>query len=436
MPDRRDLIQKVEVLASSSLTVTFSNISQNYTDLLIVMSTRDQATTNQYKSFNIRPNNSTSNLTSRSLYGIANTSYSDSLSEIRSYHPSSTSASGHFGNQTIYMPNYAGSGDKTFMLTYGSEAFNNSAVVGQVFGRWASSSPITSLVFTQGGGDSSGFTAGSTFYLYGITHVPIINGGEVTIRNGYKIHIFKNTSTLQVVESGNVECLVVAGGGGGGGGANSGGGGAGGMRTSRATLTPGIYTVSVGAGGPGGTDGVSGTDGSNSVLSAITSTGGGGGGTVGNTVGRTGGSGGGGGLYGAAGGAGISGQGNNGGTSQSGLGGRYSAGGGGGAGGVGGSGGTASVPTDGIGGAGLPSTIIGYENYYAGGGGGGSNFSAGGPVGGIGGGGQGGNSSPSNASTPGRTNTGGGGGGGASSNVLGSAGGSGIVVIRYPYDGN
>jgi hypothetical protein len=50
-------------------------------------------------------------------------------------------------------------------------------------------------------------------------------------------------------------------------------------------------------------------------------------------------------------------------------------------------------------------------------------------VGGAGGGGNG--SCGSSASTAGATNTGGGGGAGASANYAGSAGGSGVVIIRY-----
>jgi hypothetical protein len=94
--------------------------------------------------------------------------------------------------------------------------------------------------------------------------------------------------------------LVVAGGGGGGNGSNSrnGGGGAGGYRTSgygpsplrgtAAVLTPGVHTITVGAGGSASANGT------NSIFSSITSAGGGNGGpaTIGGGAGGSGGGGG------------------------------------------------------------------------------------------------------------------------------------------------
>jgi hypothetical protein len=86
----------------------------------------------------------------------------------------------------------------------------------------------------------------------------------------------------------------------------------------------------------------------------------------------------------------------------------------------------------GNGGTGIVSSITGSRLFYAGGGGGGTRFSA--PNGGIGGGGGGGNSATSLiVATTGTINTGGGGGGGCgTANVFGAAGGSGVVIIRYP----
>jgi hypothetical protein len=226
-----------------------------------------------------------------------------------------------------------------------------------------------------------------------------------------------------------VEYLVVGGGGGGGTGAtsanNGGGGGAGGYRSGTLNLSTGTsYTATVGAGGG------SHANGSDSVFSSITSTGGGRGGGLSPAVaGSNGGSGGGGGPAGA--GAGGSGntpstnpsQGNNGASGNPNS--PYQGGGGGGAGEAG--------NTDGLGhgGDGVANSISGSSVVYAGGGGGGADSSPG--VGGTGGGGTG---STVNAILPtaGTANTGGGGGGGASQGIYipGAAGGSGIVILKYP----
>jgi hypothetical protein len=53
-------------------------------------------------------------------------------------------------------------------------------------------------------------------------------------------------------------------------------------------------------------------------------------------------------------------------------------------------------------------------------------------TGGSGGGGNGCNAYDMISSTAGATNTGGGGGGGAAGGQLGSLGGSGVIVLRYP----
>jgi len=244
-----------------------------------------------------------------------------------------------------------------------------------------------------------------------------------------------------------VEVLVVAGGGGGGygesnvNGGGGGGGGAGGVIYSNSqSITPGsAITVTVGAGGAVlANSGSAGNNGANSVFGSLTAIGGGAGGGgdfEGSNAGATGGSGGGAGGDGTYGpsifSAGTSGQGFAGGARNGST--NRAAAGGGGAGGAGSSA-TALANGTGKGGAGGPGlgyNISGTFTYYAGGGGGGaSNNFASGVVnsdGGVGGGGSGGGASgPSN----GTANTGGGGGGGYGSNA--GAGGSGIVIVRYP----
>jgi hypothetical protein len=249
-------------------------------------------------------------------------------------------------------------------------------------------------------------------------------GGVVSYADGYTIHTFTGISgTFNVLSGGDMEYLVVAGGGGGGydGG---GGGGAGGMLTGTLTaVTPDSYTITRGGGGAAATEvGSKGGNGSNSTAFNLTALGGGGGGSK-SASGNSGGSGGGGGHPSTAGGQGQPGQGSNGGSSST-----TGGGGGGGAGGVGGN--SVINTSSGNGGVGLQSGISGTNTYYAGGGGGGS-YSHGGGSGGNGGGGGGGDNIE-NASQSGTPNTGGGGGAdGIASGPGASAGGSGIVIIRY-----
>ncbi len=274
-------------------------------------------------------------------------------------------------------------------------------------------------------------------------------GGTITTSGGYTIHTFTGSGTFTPTGSGQVEYLVVAGGGGGGGGWYAGGGGAGGYRNSTSGETTGgggsaesplavtaqAYTITVGAGGGGGANGTNGSAGNNSIFSTITATGGAGGASYA-TNGTTGGSGGGagasngGGTY-TGGAASSPTQGFAGGNSTTSS---TGAGGGGGAGAVGGDG-YGPGSHGGGGGAGLSSSITGSAVTRGGGGGGGASFSASGigGAGGAGGGGKGGDGATNN-NTAGTANTGGGGGGngGYSGGAApGSAGGSGIVIVRY-----
>ena len=319
-------------------------------------------------------------------------------------------------------------------------------------------------------------------------------GGTITTCGNCKIHTFTGPGTFTVCSisgsaaNNEVSYLVVAGGGGGGGGGTPGygrgGGGAGGFRESKSPLTP--YTASpldgrpnapnritvtatgfpiaVGGGGAGVPDNptsTAGTSGVNSTFSTITSAGGGGGGgdfTAAPTKALSGGSGGGEscapypGWVQTPGGAGNTppttpAQGQPGGNNGNGPRDNTSAGGGGGGATAAGTNGGTTPSTGhrgGSGGAGATTEITGSPVAYAGGGGGGGNLTPGTPNcganGGAGGGGQGGAyKSPGGvASTAGTVNRGGGGGAGAyycstNSNSTGSAGGSGIVIIRYKF---
>ncbi len=271
------------------------------------------------------------------------------------------------------------------------------------------------------------------------------SGGTESVSGGYRYHVFTGTGnhTLTVNTAGDVEVLVVAGGGGGGGGQyHSGGGGAGGLiyQAAYAVSVPSV-NVTVGGGGTAGVGFNRGGIGVDSVFGSLTAKGGGGGGTYNVGPGRDGGSGGGGaGNNNLTPGSSIaSGQGNGGGTGFSGT---YSGAGGGGGAGVGAVGLNGAATAGGAGGIGLEFpqfTGFGlghfgdpdFPGWFAGGGGG-SVFSGGTPGGGGKGGGGAGSTGNGENGDP---NTGGGGGGAertGTATYTGGAGGSGIVIVRYP----
>jgi hypothetical protein len=263
------------------------------------------------------------------------------------------------------------------------------------------------------------------------TKRPNAGGGDqikyVSTGTGFdEVHLFTTSGPFIALSPiTNAQILVVAGGGGGGrsGEANQwragGGGGGGGVTHNSDSLGAATYNVTVGAGGAasanvagqGNTGGDSSFGPKSGAATFVAKGGGGGAGHAAGTAssGTTGGSSGG--SSGSSSITSVSSQtvpqggsvyGNKGGNGTS-----YSAGGGGGATGAGAS--VTATYSGGAGGAGLSSTISGTTVIYGGGGDAGSG-------------------------TAGPVNTGkGGGGGGGPTTALGGAGGSGIVVISFPY---
>ena len=440
------LLDRIELNASAA-SVVFDNIPQTgYTDLKVVLSTRQSgaATT---ASINLTLNGSSSGFTYRALQGSGSSaaSFSGSTGYL-GQGDAATATANTFGNAEFYIPNYRSSNFKSISSDTVDENNATTAYAQMNAVLWSNTAAITSVSVVAGNGS---FVANSTFSLYGLAQVgttpaiaPKADGGNVIGTDGtYWYHAFLSNGTFTPQIGLTADVLVVAGGGGGqelGGGA-----GAGGLLTyTSQSLTATNYTCTVGAGGIGGYNvtGTVGGSGGNSQFGALTASVGGGGGGRYDINGGSGGSGGGGGRSNTTGGAGTSGQGFAGGNGLSGY--TTSAAGGGGATSVGGN---ATNPNGGAGGAGATSAFINSigtatgmgqlvsgSYYFAGGGGGGVQGSSGFGAGGNGGGGRGGSdvATPS-AGTAGTANTGGGGGGASGGNAVGGNGGSGIVVIRY-----
>jgi hypothetical protein len=418
-------------LTSSAASVTFSGIDQGYTDLRLVFT----GSASGSDDFQVQVNRDTSALYSRNW--LTSTGSAQAAGKTGSQTYMRFSQNGYLTtSRSKISADFLGYSNTTTFKSAISRADNVNTGLDLIKNIWRSTSAITSITCYL---PSASFAAGSTFSLYGIkSGAPQALGGDVVTTDGnYWYHTFNSTQTFTPLKTLSVDYLVVAGGGGGGYG-HGGGGGAGGLR-STVTATGGggslesatsvfggtNYTVTVGAGGAAATStSVQATSGSNSVFSSITSTGGGGGGSRLNGTGLAGGSGGGGSFY-SIGGTGTTNQGFGGGgtlnTSNPGSG-------GGGAGSIGATSGS-SAGVGGNGGSGVSTSISGSSVGYAGGGGGGANGSTNGSA--TSGGGGGGTTT----GTAGTANRGGGGGGGAfavDTQYAGAAGGSGIVIVRYP----
>lgn len=439
MPANYVLLERIELNASAA-SVTFSNIPQSgYTDLKLVMSTRAADSANNWYATKIQFNTDTtaSNYPYRVLYGFGSTVGSGTGNQYAGYIPSNARTANTFGNNEIYIPNYLSTTAKSFSTDTVTEGNGSSyEILGFWAGQWSGTAAINQIVLSP---DTGSWAQYSTFSLYGLAAVgttPVIApkalGGNIENDGTYWYHTFLSTGAFVPQTGLTCDALVIAGGGSGGSSSGGGGGAGGVVYAASRSFTATSYTVTVGAGAAAATNAsVSGTQGSNSSLDSMSAIGGGFGSAYG--TGASGGSGGSGGGGGQALSGGSSTQ--TSGTGFTGYG--YAGGTGGGSAGAGG-GGAGAVGTTSSGGAGLntwsswaSATSTGVSGYYAGGGGGGS-YPSGNIPGGAGGGGTGGSyASGGVGGTAGTINTGSGGGGTANAQV-GQAGGSGIVIIRYP----
>jgi len=420
-------LDKVTV-TSATPSITFTGISQAYTDLVLVSNFATSTAgplTYQVGNGSV---DTGSNYSRTCLYGDGSSAASFRETN-QTYFNTANSSTTLIANDIVHFMNYSNTTTNKTILDRNN---NTSGTVQANVYLWRSTSAINTIKIFNSNGYN--LAVGSTFSLYGISAIggvtPKATGGTVTSDATYWYHTFEMSGNFVPNQSLTCDYLVVAGGGGTSknNGYSAGGGGAGGFRTSIGgsplSLTAQSYPVTVGGGGAGATSIGYGAQGSNSIFSTITSTGGGrgGAGDVSNPSGGAGGSGGGATAPFGTIGAGTSGQGNNGGYAGS-----YRGAGGGGAGAVGQdtNGGTGS--NGGAGGAGLSSSLSGTSVTYAGGGGGSGVV---GGSGGAGGGGTGGTDTSQGAN--GVTNTGGGAGASApSSSYNGANGGSGIVIVRY-----
>ncbi len=158
-------IQSVTVTGATQAAMEFTNIPGTFDDLFILLSLRGtSAFTNEV--VYIYPNGSSANGTRRALYGTGTAAGSESASNIRiDYIPDSSATASTFGNASVYIPNYAGSTNKSFSIDGVAEGNITGMFMALTAGLWSQTTAITSLQLDPVNGD---FAQHSTATLYGI----------------------------------------------------------------------------------------------------------------------------------------------------------------------------------------------------------------------------------------------------------------------------
>lgn len=171
MPTTCKLIAKTTLGASAS-SIAFSDIPGTHTDLLVVCSLRTDRAVHA-ETVRLTLNGASTNYSERMLYGdsAGATSYANSGAYLGAIFCNSASAtSSTFGNAEIYIPNYAGSTNKSVSATSVTETNSgtqNQAFIGAFAGLWSNTAAITSLTLAPVTGPN--FVSGSSAFLYGIT---------------------------------------------------------------------------------------------------------------------------------------------------------------------------------------------------------------------------------------------------------------------------
>ena len=149
----------------------FTSIPATYTDLVLKFSLRTDNASN-YLSAQVTFNGSTSGYSYRMVYGLgsgAPTSANGSGSYIdwSAYGTGSTATSSTFGNGEIYIPNYAGSTNKSISADSVSENNATQAIAALTAGLWSNTAAINRITLT---GNSGNLMQYSTAYLYGVSN--------------------------------------------------------------------------------------------------------------------------------------------------------------------------------------------------------------------------------------------------------------------------
>lgn len=154
----------VAVGAGGASSIDFTSIPQTYTDLCIKISLRETAAVIDGSCF-IKFNGGSSPSV-RYFQGNGSGGASGTTSNYVAYIGGANETANTFGNGEIYIPNYAGSSNKSYASDSVNENNASTAYMILIGGLWANTAAITSIALTPTSGQT--FVQYSSATLYGI----------------------------------------------------------------------------------------------------------------------------------------------------------------------------------------------------------------------------------------------------------------------------
>ena len=177
MPNTFELIASSTVGAGGVTSVTFSSIPNTYTDLAIEISVRSSRTGVPADSLGYRFNDTTSGYSEIALYGDGSSASSFPLTTFSPagqvwgrldggvINAGNTTAN-TFTSIFMYIPNYAGSTNKSFSADLAAENNSSTAYMELNAGLWSNTAAITQIAFRDN--NLGNLAQYSSFYLYGV----------------------------------------------------------------------------------------------------------------------------------------------------------------------------------------------------------------------------------------------------------------------------
>lgn len=166
MPVTYKKIASTTVTAATVTDVQFTSIPGTYTDLVLLANARATRTGFPADDLVIQFNGSTTGYSGKRLYANGTGVSNDSLNDIRGFVSDADSTSSAFGSNIFYIPNYAGSTNKSVSVDGVAESNATNAPLVLFAGLWSNTAAITSIkVFAN----NSNIVQHSTFTLYGIS---------------------------------------------------------------------------------------------------------------------------------------------------------------------------------------------------------------------------------------------------------------------------
>ena len=164
-------IASATVGAGGASSIDFTSIPSTYTDLIVKLSTRRSDTSEGYLSlrFNASSGSNYSNRTIRGTGSAASSSNDSSVTYLDFWVIDGTGYTANtFASTDIYIPNYAGSANKSVSAENVAENNATGAYMQITAGLWAQTAAINQITFYAAGAPSGTFAQYSTATLYGI----------------------------------------------------------------------------------------------------------------------------------------------------------------------------------------------------------------------------------------------------------------------------